>query len=152
MIDTICYFLIENGVVIQKSYPYVMGWIEGPEYVAPGYTYNEGIFTPPIPTYEEILDAAMSTLLSKQKVSNTQISYLQLRIDTINDAIEMEMATEDEIAELPVRTLQLKAWKQYRVLLGRMIQQPDWPTNPQWPNVPELYTSETNNSVTFKTV
>lgn len=152
MNDIVCYFLIENGLVIQKSYPFVEGWIEGPDYVTPGYTYANGVFTPPVPTYEEILAAATSTLLSKQKVSNTQISYIQLRIDTINDAIEMDMATDDEIAELPVRTLQLKAWKQYRVILGRMTQQPDWPTNPQWPTAPELYTSETSSSVASKTV
>lgn len=144
MTDIICYFLVENGLVIQKSYPFVEGWVEGLDYVAPGYTYIEGVFTPPIPTFEDILAAATANLLAKQKVANTQVNYLQIRIDTINDAIDMDMATPYEIAEIPVRTAQLKSWKQYRVLLGRMTQQPDWPNDPQWPTEPTIYTTETS--------
>ena len=146
MSEVICYFLIENGIVVQKSYPFQdgPGWVEGPETVAPGYTYANGVFTPPVPTYEDILASATQLLQQKQRVANTQVNYLQLRIDTINDAIDLDMATDEEIAELPVRTAQLRAWKQYRVLLGRMVQQPDWPENPQWPVEPALYTEQTD--------
>lgn len=150
MSDVICYYFIENGLVTLKSYPFQEGpgWVEGPDYIAPGYTYANGVFTPPVPTAEDILYAATQVLQQKQKVANTQVTYLQTRIDTINDAIEFDMATPEEIAELPVRNTQIKAWKQYRVLLGRMTQQPDWPQNPQWPVEPAPYTQQTDAAKT----
>lgn len=47
-----CYFLVKDGFVVEKSYPFVQGWIEGPETVAPGYRYADGKFTAPAPTVD----------------------------------------------------------------------------------------------------
>lgn len=149
MTDIVCYFLVENGVVIQKSYPFVEGWIEGPEWVTAGYLYVEGVFTAPppvVPTYDEYLLIATEELNKRNRQANAQITAIQGRIDTINDAIEFEEATPEEVAELPVRTAQLKAWKLYRIQLGRMTSTVDWPVNPQWPPIPSPYTNEMSSA------
>lgn len=72
----------------------------------------------------------LTQLAASQKVALTN------RIGTLNDAIELEMATHEEEAELPVRTAQLKAWKTYAVLLGRVTSQAGWPPEVSWPVQP----------------
>lgn len=145
MNDIVCYFLIENGVVIQKSYPFVEGWVEGPDWVAPGCLYADGVFSlppPVVPTYEEYLLMATEELNRLNRQANAQVTAIQGRIDTINDAIEFGEETPEEVAKLPVRTAQLKAWKLYRIQLGRMTSTAGWPIDPQWPTVPTPYTNE----------
>lgn len=44
------------------------------------------------------------------------------------DAVDIEEATEDEIAKL-------KEWKKYRVLLNRIESQPNFPNNIDWPEI-----------------
>jgi hypothetical protein len=159
--EIICYFLIENGVVIQKSYPYVEGWIEGPEYVAPGYLYVDGIFTappPPVPTYEEYLGAATDELQSRQRQANAQVTALSGRVTTLDYLINQQDPDDEdyiepsaaEIAELPVRKAQLKSWNSYNVKLGRVSMAAGWPQTPAWPVMPEPYTNETS-AVAFPT-
>lgn len=150
MPDIICYFLIdEDGLIIQKSYPYVEGWIEGPDYVAPGYFYINGEFVPPppyVPTPEEVLATNTALLNKLTKQANAQVTAIQGRIDTINDAIDLDEALPSEIAELPVVTALLKKWKSYRILLGRVTLQAGWPPEPVWPVVPELYITTTDSN------
>jgi hypothetical protein len=69
-------------------------------------------------------------LAAEQKLALTS------RISTLNDAIDLEMATPEELEELPVRTDQLKQWKTYAVLLGRVTGQPGWPPEVEWPTQP----------------
>ena len=149
MNEVICYFMVENGVVVQKSYPFVEGWFEGPDWVAPGCLYVDGVFSPPppyVPTYEEYLTAGVEELNRLNRQANAQVTAIQGRIDTINDAVDFGEATPEEVAELPVRTAQIKAWKLYRIQLGRMTSTVDWPINPQWPVVPTPYTNEMSST------
>ncbi len=142
MSDLICYFLIENGLVIQKSYPFVEGWVEGPEYVTPGYLYLNGVFTaPPVPdeTYITQNTQKLNTLLSQ---ANAQITAIQGRIDAINDAIEFGEDEPGWAEEVPVRQAQLTAWKRYRVALNKVPLQTGWAVSAEWPVTPEPYTSE----------
>lgn len=141
------YFLIVDGVVVQKQPYFEEGFIEGPEYVSPGYLYVDFEFkAPPIPDPDWL---AVNTIELErlQRLTNAQVTALQGRVDAINDAVDLDMATPAEISEQPVRTAQLKAWKTYRILLGRVSTQTTWPSAPTWPVQPEPYTNETSEVV-----
>lgn len=108
-----------------EVYPY-QGEVEDsdPRYVS---------FVNPPPDYLAINSAklqALTQLASAQKIAITE------RISTLNDAIDLEMATPEEEAELPIRTAQLKQWKTYAVLLGRVTSQVGWPPEVVWPTQP----------------
>lgn len=52
-----------------------------------------------------------------------------IRIAPLQDAVDLGMATADEVAELT-------AWKRYRVELNRLATAPGFPFDFQWPEVP----------------
>lgn len=88
-----------------------------------GGTYKDGVFTvPPAP------DVSKEDLVaqSEQQKANL-IAEATQTISILQDAVDLEMATEGEAA-------QLTAWKKYRVLLNRIdtSKAPDikWPDRP----------------------
>jgi hypothetical protein len=85
---------------------------------------------------------ATATLNADVRLASSQVSALQGRVDAINDATDGGYVLPGETAELPVRSIQLAAWKKYRVLLGRVSSQTTWPSTPAWPDQPEIYSSE----------
>lgn len=52
-----------------------------------------------------------------------------IRIAPLQDALELGEATESELDEL-------RAWKSYRVQLGRIAQHPGFPSAIEWPEIP----------------
>jgi len=56
-------------------------------------------------------------------------AYATSMIDPLADAVEMDEATPAEVAAL-------KAWKQYRLALSRIEQQPGFPASVEWPVAP----------------
>lgn len=84
----------------------------------------------------DVLALQSAKLLGLTQLASAQKVALANRIGTLNDSVELEMATPEEIAELPVRTAQLKQWKTYAVLLGRVTSQAGWPPDVQWPVQP----------------
>jgi hypothetical protein len=52
-----------------------------------------------------------------------------LRIAPLQDAVDLESATEEE-------QLLLRAWKAHRVALNRIEQQQGFPTDIDWPEAP----------------
>lgn len=104
--------------------------------VGPGYTYDGTTFSAPPLTPEELRAAQNSKLQGFTWQATAQKNALTVRIGTLNDAIDLGMATDAEVAELPVRNAQLKAWKTYAVLLGRVTSQPGWYTVVTWPDQP----------------
>lgn len=84
----------------------------------------------------DLLAINSAKLQSLTRLANDQKTALTARIGTINDAIELEMQTPEEEAELIVRTAQLKQWKTYAVLLGRVTAQSGWFTTIVWPAQP----------------
>ena len=83
----------------------------------------------PQPTQEEI-DAQnevdnIALLSSETRRTNDTIKLL-------DDAIEFDMATEEEIA-------QHKELRKYRLLLSRVSSQEEYPLNPIWPECPEFF-------------
>lgn len=107
-----------------------------------GWSYIDGVFiAPPIPevpppTPAEILASQSAKLVALKAVANAQKVALTNRIGELNDAIEYEVATPEEIAELPVRVAQRKEWGLYSIDLGRVTSQEGWPPNVTWPTPP----------------
>ncbi len=140
--NDIWYFLIVDGIVVQKQPYFEDGFIEGPDYVVPGYLYSNGVFTaPPIPDeqYEAENTSKLNMLLSQ---ANAQITAIQGRIDAINDAIEFGEDEPGWVEEVPVRQAQLTAWKRHRVALNKVPLQTGWAVSAEWPVTPEPYTNE----------
>lgn len=106
---------------------------------AQGWAFDGINFYPyvePPPTAEEIIASQSGILQQLNQLAAAQKAALTNRIGVINDAIEFEEATQQEIAELPIRQAQLTAWKRYAVLLGRVTSQEGWPPNVIWPEQP----------------
>ena len=107
-----------------------------------GWTYIDGEFAPPpepeLPplTPEQILANQSAKLQSLTQLATAQKNALTNRISTLNDAIDLDMITPEEEIELPKRVLQLKAWKTYAILLGRVTGQSGWPPEVEWPVQP----------------
>lgn len=81
-----------------------------------------------------------------------QKTALTNRVGTLQDAVELEMATPDELVELPLRQAQLVEWKRYAVLLGRVTTQPGWPPEVTWPVQPAQGMDLTVSAVSRPTV
>lgn len=58
------------------------------------------------------------------------LSNAALRIAPLQDAVDLGDATDADMASL-------KAWKQYRVAVNRVREQPGFPASIDWPEPPE---------------
>lgn len=92
--------------------------------------------TAPPPSAAEVLASQSAILQAATQLATAQKTALTARIATLQDAIELEMATPEEVAELPVRQAQLLEWKRYAVFLGRVTTQAGWPPDVVWPVQP----------------
>ncbi|EPB1285283.1 tail fiber assembly protein [Escherichia coli] len=88
-----------------------------------GWSYSDGVFTAPPPperSHNALVAEAELQKSALLTVANNTIAPLQ-------DAVDLEMATDDEQALL-------LAWKKYRVLLNRVdtsaAPEIEWPTQP----------------------
>lgn len=101
--------------------------------VPEGYTRR----APPGPFYRWsgtawMLDSAAERAAQATAVDQTRDALLQeaaLRIAPLQDAVDLDEATAEEITEL-------KAWKLYRVSLNRLDQQSGYPASINWPVAP----------------
>lgn len=69
-------------------------------------------------------------------VANSVIEKLQADVNILQDSVELEIATDKEIAALATKKVSLSAWKKYRVLLSRVQEQEGFPTVVEWPEAP----------------
>lgn len=76
---------------------------------------------PPL-TDDQIIEIAKMHQYAAMLDASTKMTPLQ-------DAIDLDIATDDEIARL-------NDWKRYRVELNRISQQPGYPRDIQWPIAP----------------
>lgn len=90
-----------------------------------GWSYQDGQFIAPppeplpVPSPEEILSANTRT-------RDSLLSLAALDIAPLQDAVDLDEATTEEVALL-------KVWKQYRVAVNRIdltISNPTWPSPP----------------------
>ncbi len=138
---------IETGIVENVSvWDGIEPWSPPDGYIAietttagPGWSYADGeFFPPPIPepTPAEVLSSQSAKLQGLTQLASSQKVALTNRISTLNDAIELEEATPEEVAELPIRQAQLLNWKRYAIYLGRVTSQEGWPLEVEWPVQP----------------
>lgn len=97
--------------------------------VGPGYTYiNESLIAPAPKTPEEILAEQNAEKIAVNTAKKTElIAEAKDRIAVLQDAVDLDMATDNEIT-------MLKTWKAYRVLLSRInasvAESISWPSAP----------------------
>jgi len=77
----------------------------------------------PEKTEEELAESALVQISKLLSLASVKIAPLQ-------DAVDLGIATTDE-------TTALAAWKNYRVLVNRVITQSGYPTDIDWPSMPE---------------
>lgn len=97
--------------------------------VGPGYTYVNGSLVPPAAKKPEEIQAEQDA----QKIAVNTAKKAELiatatdRISVLQDAVDLDMATDGEAPALPL-------WKKYRVLLSRIdTSAPEdiaWPVQP----------------------
>ncbi|MDV9031850.1 tail fiber assembly protein [Pseudomonas sp. RAC1] len=79
-----------------------------------------------VPDEAAMAEAARRSAYFKQSLAS---QYATSRINTLQDAVDLGMATDSE-------TDALKAWKVYRVKLGRLDINVSVPADDEWPNSP----------------
>lgn len=87
-------------------------------------------------TVEQLTAEAQAQINNLTVVANARITALTDEVATLQDAIDMEMATPEEEARLPVAKTELTNWKRYRVFLSRVPTQTGYPQTIDWPVQP----------------
>lgn len=92
-----------------------------------GDSYSDGKFSPPPLTDEQIAWEKQGKISSNIIKKQSLIDQASQKISIYQDAVDLEMATDEEITALPI-------WKKYRVLLSRV----DANTSDDiaWPSLP----------------
>ncbi|MEN4702889.1 tail fiber assembly protein [Pantoea agglomerans] len=101
--------------------------IEESDNVSIGFTYAKGKFTAP-PLTEQQLEQQKQEVITVNQINKNQLmSEATQQIAVLQDAVDLEMATEKEATDLPL-------WKKYRVLLSRVdienVTAISWPPKP----------------------
>lgn len=100
----------------------------------------------------EVLAQANIKLNQLTRQANAQVTAVQGRVTALEFAVNGQdpddpdylPPLDSEVAELPVRIAQLKAWNLYNTRLGRVKLQAAWPSSPTWPAMPDPLTNETS--------
>ncbi len=129
--------LVKNGIVIntflwdgEGDYQHDEG-TEVIEYddsniAGPGYIYEGKLFSRPPLTDEEQAVVDQQNAESVSAMKQTLMDEASLKISILQDAVDLDMATDAEAAALPL-------WKKYRVLLSRvdtLAPESPWPKKP----------------------
>lgn len=108
------------------------GWyaVNGPDDIGPDEWYTEETPPDPVP-----LPPASDEILAMMLIERDRLLALAaIRIAPLQDAVDLEEATPDEVARL-------KLWKQYRIALNRVEQQAGYPAEIDWPRSPDTATN-----------
>lgn len=89
-------------------------------------------YAAPVPTADSVR-AKVAALTSD---ASLMIANLQQEVNTLQDAVDMDMASDAEIARLAVAKASLTAWKKYRIYLSRVEAQSGFPLTVDWPVKP----------------
>lgn len=103
------------------------GWyaVDGPENIGEDEWYTEDTPPDPIPlppTYDELEELALSR-------RDAFLSLAAIRIAPLQDAVDIDVATEEEKASLVL-------WKKFRVDINRVTLQEGFPEDITWPTQP----------------
>lgn len=95
--------------------------------VSIGWSYENKEFSSPPPTEEEVANQKSLAITANTGMKALLMEQASQKISVLQDAVDLEMATDEEAADLPL-------WKKYRVLLSRVdantANQVDWPQQP----------------------
>lgn len=138
------YALIKDGVVIntilwdiedQPDYDYGKdSGVEAVEVVKGnavdiGYLYSKGKLSAPPLTEEQKAEIESRQIASNLSLKELLLSEATQRRDILQDAVDMEEATDEETTALPL-------WKKYRIMLSRIDANTadaiTWPTKPDF--------------------
>lgn len=93
-----------------------------------GYLYKDGVFVAPPLTEEQLAAIDAAAKLANINNKDALMNEASQRISVLQDAVDLEMATDEEAAALPL-------WKKYRVLLSRVdantAEAIEWPAKPE---------------------
>lgn len=94
----------------------------------PGYLYDGANFSRPPLTEQQQEDLTQAKIQSNVAMKQMLMDDASQRIGVLQDAVDLEMATDEEAAALPL-------WKKYRVLLSRIdantADEIEWPAKPE---------------------
>lgn len=132
------YALITNGIVMNTvvwdgetavdfGEDYNLVVIPDGVFVTIGYLYADGVFSAPPLTSEELAQNELNAIAANVSKKNSLMDEASQQISVLQDAVDLNMATDDEARLLPL-------WKKYRVLLNRIIidvsGEIQWPARP----------------------
>jgi len=97
--------------------------------VSIGYEYDGEKFSAPALTKEQQAAQDAAAISSNINIKSSLMDEASQRINVLQDAVDLEMATSDETTALPL-------WKKYRVLLSRInaevTESVVWPEKPAY--------------------
>lgn len=96
-------------------------------YPSTGWLYDGKIFSPPPMSDEDKANQSLQLIATNTSTKQSLMDEATVKISVLQDAVDLEMATDEESKELPL-------WKKYRVLLSRI--DVSKPTQISWPAKP----------------
>lgn len=103
-------------------------WLTSDAQPSPEHEWKDGAWWINPTLEQERQDAVTKAEVDARIQSETQRA--NNIIAPLQDAVELEIATEQEQAEYT-------AWRRYRVFLSRVATQPGYPLNVEWPTAPD---------------
>lgn len=88
------------------------------------------------PTLEMVQAQVMCERGGLSAAATARINSLVADLDTLQDAVSMKLATEEQIAALPAVQAELDAWRLYRVKLAQLDTAAGYPMSFEWPVPP----------------
>ena len=88
------------------------------------------------PTQEMVQAQVMCKRVDLSASATATINELAASLDTLQDAVNLNLATDAQVASLPAVQAELDAWRLYRVYLAQLDVQPGYPLTVDWPVAP----------------
>lgn len=88
------------------------------------------------PTFEMVLAQVMCRRVDMSGMATAKINSLVADVETLQDSIQLDLATDDQVQSLPSVQAELDAWRLYRVQLAQLDVQPGYPLAFDWPISP----------------
>ncbi|MFY3049320.1 tail fiber assembly protein [Achromobacter xylosoxidans] len=83
-----------------------------------------------LPVWAALPEPTNEQLIASADARKNELLYLAaMRMAPLEDASELDLATDDEVESL-------RQWKAYRIALSRISTQPGYPASIQWPEPP----------------
>jgi hypothetical protein len=90
------------------------------------------------PSTPALAQAAVLNRARLSALATATITALQTALETLQDAVRLNLATAAEADSLPLKQAELDAWRTYRVYLSRIETQPGYPASIEWPLAPAV--------------